>query len=116
MDIAYDRDGYVSYVDVNSAIISEFDFTNDYHKPKQEKKIFDYKINGKDVRCELEYNDNLGGYSVMGYTVDKQTNSPDKIQKILEIQGKLLNEINNLFAEQTHSNDDCDIDITDEMY
>lgn len=122
LDIAYDRDGYVSYVDVNSAIISEFDFTNDYHKPKQEKKIFDYKINGKDVRCELEYNEKLGGYSVMGYTVDKQTNSPDKIQKILtkeeltEIQGKLLNEINNLFDEQTHSNDDYDMDITDEMY
>lgn len=120
VDICRVRDGLVSYIDINPKIISEFDFTNEYQKKKFEKKILDYTINGKDVKCELDFNEELGGYSVIGYTVDK-TNSPEKIQQVLskeelsEIQGKLLNEINCLFEEQFHNNNEHELDITD-MY
>lgn len=122
IDINYTSDGCVSYIDINPAIISEFDFTNEYHKPKQETKIFDYNINGKDVRCELQYNEKMGGYSVVGYTVDKENNSPEKIQQVLtkeelsQVQAKLLNEINNLFDSQSFDMDDLDRDIMDDMY
>lgn len=122
VDVYYVKDGLVSYIDIKPEIISEFDFTKENQDTKFEKKIFEYNINGKDVRCELEFNEQLGGYSVIGYTVDKQTNDPEKIQQVLskeelaEVQGKLLNEINCMFEEQFRTNNEYEPDITDDMY
>ena len=122
IDINYIGDGLINYIDVKSEIISEFDFTKEYQKSKFEKKVFDYNINGKDVRCELEYDEKLGGYSVVGYTVDKQSNNPNSIQQSLskeelsDIKGKLLNEINCLFEEQFSTKNEYEPDITDDMY
>lgn len=122
IEINYIGEGLINYIDVKSEIISEFDFTKEYQKSKFEKKVFDYNINGKDVRCELEYDEKLGGYSVVGYTVDKQSNNPNLIQQSLskeelsEIKGKLLNEINCLFEEQFSTKNEYEPDITDDMY
>lgn len=121
VDIYYTGMGHINYIDVNPSIITAFDFTKEYN-PEREKKVFNYTINGKDVRCEIEFNEQMGGYAVMGYTIDKETNIPDKIQQILTkeelafIQGKLSSDINNLFNEQFKNSKEIDLDITDEMF
>ena len=92
----------LEYIDIDSTIISQFDFANkDY-----QRKTVNYEINGKNVVCEIEYDNRLNGYSVMGYTVDDKYNTPDKIQQVLtpeelqKIKGYLLKEVNEMINEK----------------
>lgn len=92
----------LEYIDIDSTIISQFDFANkDY-----QRKTVNYEINGKNVVCEIEYDNRLNGYSVMGYTVDNKYNTPDKIQQVLtpeeleKIKGYLLKEVNEMINEK----------------
>lgn len=103
----------LEYIDINSELASYFDFSN----IGKNTKTYNYNINGKDVVCELEFNEGMGGISVSGYTIDK--NQTLTKEELSIIQAKLFNEVNELYNETFIRNDnenDIDIDITDEMY
>lgn len=108
-------------LEISQQIISRFDFSSEYKNKNQSKKVH-YEINGKQIECEIKYDERLHGYGVIGYTVDNENQNPDKIQQVLskfelaQVQGLLLNEVNNLFNEQFKVNEDNDLDITDDMY
>lgn len=108
-------------LEVSQQIISRFDFASEDRDKNQSKKVY-YEINGKQIECEIKYDERLHGYAVIGYTVDNENQNPNKIQQVLskfelsQIQGFLLNEVNNLYNEQFKANEGIDIDITDEMF
>lgn len=107
----------IKYIDIDPTIICQFDFANkDY-----QRKTINYNINGKNVLCEIEYNDRMKGYSVMGYTVDNKFNTPNKIQQVLtpeeleQVKEYLINEVNQMFNEKCN-NELNDLDIAEDYY
>ena len=103
----------LEYIDLNPEIVSYFEFSNKENK----LKTYNYNINGKEVICELELNENVGGIAVSGYTFDKNQTLTNEELSI--IQAKLFNDVNELYNETFIRNDkenDIDIDITDDMY
>lgn len=103
----------LEYIDLNPEIVSRFEFSNKENK----LKTYNYNINGKEVICELELNESVGGIAVSGYTIDK--NQTLTKEELSIIQAKLFNDVNELYNETFIRNDnenDIDIDITDDMY
>ena len=103
----------LEYIDLNPEIVSHFEFSNKENK----LKTYNYNINGKEVICELELNENVGGIAVSGYTIDK--NQTLTKEELSIIQAKLFNDVNELYNEtfiRTDNENDIDIDITDDMY
>jgi len=103
----------LKYIDLKPEIVSCFEFSNKENK----LKVYNYNINGKDVVCELELNEKVGGLAVSGYTIDK--NQSLTKEELSIIQAKLFNDVNEFYNETISQNNDdvdVDIDITDEMY
>lgn len=103
----------LEYIDLNPEIVSCFEFSNEGNMTK----TYNYNINGKDVVCELELNEKMGGLAVSGYTIDK--NQTLTKEELSIIQAKLFNDVNKLYNEtfiRNDKEDDIDIDITDDMY
>ena len=103
----------LEYIDLNPEIVSNFEFCNKENK----LRTYNYIINGKEVICELELNENVGGIAVSGYTIDK--NQTLTKEELSIIQAKLFNDVNELYNETFIKKDnesDIDIDITDDMY
>lgn len=102
----------LEYIDINSSIISEFDFSND----GKHSRNLELTVNDKEVVCNLEYNANMGGWAVSGYTVDK--NQMLTKEELAMLQSKIFNEINKIYDEEFPkiNESEFDIDITDDMY
>ena len=78
---------------------------------------FNFNVNGKEVVCELEFDEKMGGVSVSGYTIDN--NQTLTKEELSIIQAKLFNEVNEIYNEIYLKNNeeiDVDFDITDEMF
>ena len=103
----------LEYIDIKPEIISCFEFSND----GKENKKFNFNVNGKEVVCELELDEKMGGVSVSGYTIDN--NQTLTKEELSIIQAKLFNEVNEIYNEIYLKNNeeiDADFDITDEMF
>ena len=104
---------FLEYIDIKPEIISCFEFSND----GKENKKFNFNVNGKEVVCELELDEKMGGVSVSGYTIDN--NQTLTKEELSIIQAKLFNEVNEIYNEIYLKNNeeiDADFDITDEMF
>ena len=122
MDINYSNfNNKINYVDISPDIIYEFEFSNASNE-KNISKTLNYNINGKDIICELKYNNKLHGFAVTGYTVDNENINQDKVGNVLskeelsKIQGLLLNEINEIYTKEFFNNSYEEKDITDDMF
>ena len=103
----------LEYIDIKPEIISCFEFSNE----GKENKKFNFNVNGKEVVCELEFDEKMGGVSVSGYTIDN--NQTLTKEELSIIQAKLFNEVNEIYNEIYLKNNeeiDADFDITDEMF
>lgn len=107
----------LDYIDISSNIIYAFEFTNASHE-KNIKRTLNYTINGKDITCELKYDNKMNGFAVIGYSVDDKEIGKNDLSKeeLSKIQGLLLNEINKIYEEEFCNNSYEEKDITDEMY
>lgn len=122
LDINYSNfNNKINYVDISPDIIYEFEFSNASNE-KNISKTLNYNINGKDIICELKYNNKLHGFAVTGYTVDNENINQDKVGNVLskeelsKIQGLLLNEINEIYTKEFFNNSYEEKDITDDMF
>lgn len=122
LDIHYSSfDNKINYVDVSPNIIYEFEYSPASNEINIER-TFKYTINGKDVVCELKYDNRLHGFAVLGYIVDEKDVSKENIYNVLskeelsKIQGLLLNEINEIYDKEFLNNSCDEKDITDDMY
>lgn len=118
VDIKYSNfNNRLEYIDVSPNIIYAFEFTNASHE-KNIKRTLNYTINGKDITCELKYDNKMNGFAVIGYSVDDKEIGKNDLTKeeLSKIQGLLLNEINKIYEEEFCNNSYEEKDITDEMY
>lgn len=118
VDIKYSNfNNRLEYIDVSPNIIYAFEFTNASHE-KNIKRTLNYTINGKDITCELKYDNKMNGFTVIGYSVDDKEIGKNDLTKeeLSKIQGLLLNEINKIYEEEFCNNSYEEKDITDEMY
>lgn len=118
VDIKYSNfNNRLEYIDVSPNIIYAFEFTNASHE-KNIKRTLNYTINGKDITCELKYDNKMNGFAVIGYSVDDKEIGKNDLSKeeLSKIQGLLLNEINKIYEEEFCNNSYEEKDITDEMY
>lgn len=118
VDIKYsDFNNRLDYIDISPNIIYAFEFTNASHE-KNIKRTLNYTINGKDITCELKYDNKMNGFAVIGYSVDDKEIGKNDLTKeeLSKIQGLLLNEINKIYEEEFCNNSYEEKDITDEMY
>ena len=122
LDIHYSSfDNKINYVDVSPNIIYEFEYSPASNEINIER-TFKYIINGKDVVCDLKYDNRLHGFAVLGYIVDEKDVSKENIYNVLskeelsKIQGLLLNEINEIYDKEFLNNSCDEKDITDDMY